>query len=1030
MKKVIIPFIILFLLFSVFGTGGKARPFQHLALAQAEINQPPIQGGGVEKIAPDVQEKMAALPSGEIMTVIVTLRDQADLSQIPGSNRAERLSAVIQTLQAKTNQSQKPLRSLLAARMAQGAVSQFTPLWINNSISVSATAEAIQELAVRGDVMQISLDEIDIEQTVQGPAEPNISVINAPSLWNLGLYGQGVVVANMDSGVDVSHPDLFSSWRGGSNSWFDPYGQHPTTPTDMSGHGTWTMGVMVGGDANGTTIGTAPQAQWIAVKIFNDSGASTATAIHLGFQWVLDPDGNPTTDDAPQVVNNSWTLGAPGCDLAFQPDLQALRAAGIVPVFAAGNYGPGSSTSRSPANYPEALAVGATNNSDVLYALSSRGPSTCDGSVYPELVAPGVNVKTSDLFGFYTAQTGTSLAAPHVSGALALLLSAYPNLSVTQQENALTYTAVDLGIPGPDNDYGNGRVDVLAAYQWLVNGGGSDPTATPVPPTPTPAPPTTTPIPPTATPAPPTATPAPPTATPAPPTATPIPPTPTTVPNNLIFADGFESGDFSAWTAVGDRDGDLFVSSIAAMVGSNGMVAPINDRRGMHVRDESPQSESHYRASFYFDPNSVSMGSGNQHRILTARTGGTDVIRLDFRYSNGEYEVRSSLRTDAGKYTYTSWYAISDAPNLIEVDWQASASAGANDGYLSLWLDNVLMETCSGIDNDTLRVDEVRLGPSTGIDSATSGTEFFDEFVSSSTADSPIATPIPPTATLEPPTATPIPPTATLEPPTATPVLPTATLEPPTATPVLPTATLEPPTATPVLPTATPAPPTATPIPPTPIPPTPTTIPNSLIFADGFESGDLSAWTAVGDRDGDLSVSSIAAMVGSNGMAASINDRRGMYVRDETPQSESHYRASFYFDPNGVSMGSGNQHRILTARMGSVDVIRLDFGYIDGQYQVRGSLRTDAGKNTYTSWHAISDAPNLIEVDWQASASAGANDGYLSLWFDNILKETRSGIDNDTLRVDEVRLGPATGIDSATSGTELFDDFVSVRTSR
>src|SRR3972149_324648 len=113
----------------------------------------------------------------------------------------------------------------------------------------------------------------------------------------------------MHTGADVSHPDLVTRWRGGSNSWFDPYGQHPMTPTDLSGHGTWTMGVIVAGDAGGTSIGVAPQASWIAVKIFDDQDSSTATAIHQGFQWLLDPDGNPATPDAPDVVNNSWSFG-------------------------------------------------------------------------------------------------------------------------------------------------------------------------------------------------------------------------------------------------------------------------------------------------------------------------------------------------------------------------------------------------------------------------------------------------------------------------------------------------------------------------------------------------------------------------------------------------------------------------------------------------------------------------------------------------------------------------------------------------
>src|SRR4030042_6296378 len=249
----------------------------------------------------------------------------------------------------------------------------------------------------------------------------NLSAIHAPALWDLGYYGQGVVVANMDTGVDLSHPELGSRWRGGSDSWYDPYNQHPTTPTDISGHGTWTMGVMVAADGSGTTLGVAPQAQWIAVKIFNDSGSATATAIHLGFQWLLDPDGNPATADAPQVVNNSWVFSSPGCNLEFQHDLQSLRAADILPVFSAGNYGPNGSTSASPANYPEAFAVGAVDNNDQIAAFSSRGPSACGEtqSIYPELVAPGVGIKSTDLYGFYTYATGTSLAAPQVSGALA-----------------------------------------------------------------------------------------------------------------------------------------------------------------------------------------------------------------------------------------------------------------------------------------------------------------------------------------------------------------------------------------------------------------------------------------------------------------------------------------------------------------------------------------------------------------------------------------------------------------------------------
>ena len=142
----------------------------------------------------------------------------------------------------------------------------------------------------------------------------------------------------------------------------------------MNGHGTSAMGLIVGGAASGSAIGMAPGATWIAAKIFNDSGTGTMSAIHLAYQWMLDPDGNPATADAPNVVNNSWTLATPGCSTEFEPDLAALVAAGITPVFAAGNFGPGTSTDASPANNPDAFAVGATDDTDVARELQQPRP--------------------------------------------------------------------------------------------------------------------------------------------------------------------------------------------------------------------------------------------------------------------------------------------------------------------------------------------------------------------------------------------------------------------------------------------------------------------------------------------------------------------------------------------------------------------------------------------------------------------------------------------------------------------------------
>jgi subtilisin family serine protease len=452
------------LLATVFGSAtaaGQAAPPRVAALRGAVV-------------APELQRQLDAAAQNEMIRAIVVLRPQADLTSLRGLARENRPGAAARILRARADLTQRPLRALLRLRRAQGLVSDIAPLWIVNAIAVTATPAVIRELAARQDVRAIRPNLVVPAPTAPpavatpAPAETNVALVNAPALWDLGYRGQGIVVANMDTGVDVTHPDLATRWRGGTNSWYDPNGEHPTAPADVSGHGTWTMGVMVGGDAGGTSVGIAPDATWIAVKIFNDQGTATSAGIHQGFQWLLDPDGDPATADAPDVVNDSWGMSASGCLPDFQPDLASLRAAGILPVFAAGNYGPLPGNSSSPANNPEAFAVGATDDADVLYPYSSRGPSPCGQPVYPQLVAPGVDVHTTDLYGLYADPTGTSVAAPHVAGALALLLQAFPAMSADRQAAALESGAADLGAAGADNDYGYGRLDALAAYQWLA----------------------------------------------------------------------------------------------------------------------------------------------------------------------------------------------------------------------------------------------------------------------------------------------------------------------------------------------------------------------------------------------------------------------------------------------------------------------------------------------------------------------------------------------------------------------------------
>ncbi|MGC4001479.1 MAG: S8 family serine peptidase [Anaeromyxobacter sp.] len=381
----------------------------------------------------------------------------------PGALRPGPLAGA---LRARAAAAGRALEPALQGWRARGLVARWTPLWIVNGYSVTGTPEVIRALAARPDVAAVSPDALDLSP--QGaPAEPNVAAVGAPALWAAGFTGQGVTVAILDTGVDVSHPDLAARWRGGPGGWLDPYGQHASAH-DASGHGTWTAGVLVGGEAGGTALGVAPGARFIAAKVFPDAGPATATAVHAAFQWVLDPDGDPATEDAPRVVNGSWSFGAPGCNLEFLEDLRALRAAGILPVFAAGNYGPGDATSTSPGNYPEALAVGALDGGGRPLDLSSRGPSACGGGPFPALAAPGLDVWTTDLMAWYLPASGTSIAAPHVSGVAALLASAVPGASADQLAAALQAGALDLGAPGPDPATGRGQVDAAGALQALL----------------------------------------------------------------------------------------------------------------------------------------------------------------------------------------------------------------------------------------------------------------------------------------------------------------------------------------------------------------------------------------------------------------------------------------------------------------------------------------------------------------------------------------------------------------------------------
>jgi len=163
----------------------------------------------------------------------------------------------------------------------------------------------------------------------------------------------------------------------------------------------------------------------------------------------------------------------------------------------------------------------------------------------------------------------------------------------------------------------------------------------------------------------------------------------------------------------------------------NGLQAVIDDNNAIYVTDETPNAEPRYRARFYFDPNTILMSSSNAHYLLFGYTGAsTEVLRVEFRRSSGNYRLRAALRSNSNTWTASSWFTISDGPHSIELYWRAATASGATDGGLTLWIDSVQQADLIGVNNDTRRIDRVRLGAVAGIDTGTRGTYYFDAFES------------------------------------------------------------------------------------------------------------------------------------------------------------------------------------------------------------------------------------------------------------------------------------------------------------
>ncbi|MEV0902109.1 S8 family serine peptidase [Actinoplanes sp. NPDC049802] len=450
----------------------------------------PVAAPGADdpKIAAAVAE---AVRGGDDTTFWVMLKDRPDLTPAGKAKGKARARAVYEAARGSTARHQSGLRKLLTARKAP-----FEQFWIADTVKVTGDAGLLAEVAARPEVKAVLPDTpVTLPAPVAGAVQAavaanewNVDRVGAPRVWSeRDVRGQGIVVANIDTGVQFDHPALAANYRGRQADgsvrhdyhWFDPSHVCPdANPCDNNGHGTHTMGTMAGSGG----IGVAPGVTWIAAKGCESNSCSAAALLAAG-QWIVAPtdrDGqNPRPDLAPDIVNNSWG-GASGFDPWYADVVRSWTAAGIFPAFSNGNAGPGCATASTPGSYTDTYASGATDVDDAIAPFSSRGTGQ-DGGVKPDLSAPGVDVRSSVPGGGFASYSGTSMASPHTAATVALIWSAAPGLrrDVAATREVLDETATDTddtscgGTATDNNVYGQGRLNAYAAVDLAVRPAGS-----------------------------------------------------------------------------------------------------------------------------------------------------------------------------------------------------------------------------------------------------------------------------------------------------------------------------------------------------------------------------------------------------------------------------------------------------------------------------------------------------------------------------------------------------------------------------
>jgi subtilisin family serine protease len=451
----------------------------------------PSEAFGLPQLSPALEEiqRLGGSPDSLVEVVIVledeTIRDDIrSAGRNPVYSRAVRIKEVTSRLKSYRPAVADRVEAFLDAHA--GSVSKY---WVIPAYSATIGLYALDELAQMDGVSLIvpnadlhfeSPVEVKRAPAMATSASSELDLMNVPAVWQRGISGKKRLVCSFDTGVEQSHPALADKWRGSHSSltsaWFSNVRQD-TLPYDATGHGTHTMGIMVG-SYQGDKFGVAPDAEWITAGVI-DQGRSLSTTIAdilEAFQWSLNPDGNhSTTDDVPDVILNSWGIPAglfADCDNTFWQVIDNVEAAGIVTIFAVGNEGPDAQTVRDPADRGKTpyntFSVGAVDNSKAIAEFSSRGPSRCNpDQIKPEVVAPGVSIRSSTKGGGFAYMSGTSMAAPYIAGLVALCRQYNPDATVSQIKQAFVQAAEDLGEAGEDNTYGYGLINASRVIDFL-----------------------------------------------------------------------------------------------------------------------------------------------------------------------------------------------------------------------------------------------------------------------------------------------------------------------------------------------------------------------------------------------------------------------------------------------------------------------------------------------------------------------------------------------------------------------------------